>query len=206
MNKGSLFRPHLILSGRRRPEQLPAASGDDRAERFRRIMLPHMDAAYNLARYLTRDSTTAEDIVQDTFLRAYRSFDTWRGEAARAWLLAIVRNCFLTSLGVDRGDHGAPAGDWQNKSAGDEPIDERHPEAILAEQSDATMLRNMIANLPEPFREALVLRDLEDLSYREVAAITNVPIGTVMSRLARARQMLAALLLPETSSVRGARS
>jgi RNA polymerase sigma-70 factor (ECF subfamily) len=121
--------------------------------------------------------------------------------------LAIVRNCFLNSLDAERA---------RSSSVGDpdaifaphcvEAIDDRHPEAILAEQSDAAMLRNTIENLPEPFREALVLRELEDLSYKEIASITHVPVGTVMSRLARARQMLAALLLPEPGSSREARS
>ncbi len=207
MSRGSLFRPRLVFSGRRGAKEAAAPAAADRAERFRRIMLPQMDAAYTLARYLTRDATAAEDVVQDAFLRAYRSFDGWRGEAPKAWLLAIVRNCFLTSLASERarawsaGDPDAIA-----PSSYAEAIDERDPEAILVEQSDAAMLRNMIEKLPEPFREALVLRELEDLSYKEIASITQVPIGTVMSRLARARQMLAALLLSDHGSTKEARS
>ncbi len=207
MSRGSLFRPRLVFSGRRGAREADTPVAADRAERFRRIMLPHMDAAYTLARYLTRDVTAAEDVVQEAFLRAYRSFDGWRGEGPKAWLLAIVRNCFLTSLASQRAQ-AWPAGDPDAivSSSCVEAIDERDPEAILAEQSDAAMLRSMIEKLPEPFREALVLRELEDLPYKEIASITQVPIGTVMSRLARARQMLAALLLLESGSHREARS
>jgi RNA polymerase sigma factor (sigma-70 family) len=207
MSRGSLFRPRLVFSGRRRADEAPAPGGADRAERFRRIMLPHMDAAYTLARYLTRNPTVAEDVVQDAFLRAYRSFDGWRGEAPKAWLLAIVRNCFLSSLASERA-RAWPVGDPDVivPTSCTEAIDERDPEAILVEQSDAAMLRNTIEKMPEPFREALVLRELEDLPYKEIASITRVPIGTVMSRLARARQMLAALLLPDQGSTTEARS
>lgn len=207
MSRGSLLRPRLVFSGRRRSDDIRAPDPGDRAERFRRIMLPHMDAAYNLARYLSRDATAAEDIVQEAFLRAYRNFDSWRGEAAKAWLLAIVRNCFLNTLASER-VRGPAAGDPDAISAPSsaEAIDRHDPEAILAAQSDAAMLRSTIEQLPEPFREVLVLRELEDLSYKEIASITQVPIGTVMSRLARARQMLAALLLPELGPTREARS
>ena len=118
-----------------------------------------------------------------------------------------MTNCFLTSLASQNAQAG-PAGDPDAiiRPSCTEAMDERDPEAILAERSDAAMLRSMIEKLPEPFREALVLRELEDLSYKEIASITQVPIGTVMSRLARARQMLAALLLPESGSTREARS
>ncbi len=206
MSRGSLFRPRLVFSGKRNTHKAPAPDAGDRSERFRRIMLPHMDAAYTLARYLTRDTIAAEDVVQEAFLRAYRAFDGWRGEAPKAWLLAIVRNCFLTSLASERA-RAWPTGDPDAifAAACAEAIDERDPEAILAEQSDAAMLRRTIENLPEPFREALVLRELDDLSYKEIASITHVPIGTVMSRLARARQMLAAFLLPELGSSTEAR-
>jgi RNA polymerase sigma-70 factor (ECF subfamily) len=171
----------------------------DKAEAFRRTMMPHMDAAYNLARYLTRDVSAAEDIVQDAYLRAYRSFDTWRGDAAKPWLLTIVRNCFLNSIGgAAERTSGRPVHEW----TGDLPselIERENPESLLAEQNEAAMLRATIEQLPEPFRETLILRELEEMSYKEIAAIAQVPIGTIMSRLARARQMLADLLLPEAS-------
>ncbi len=208
MNRGGLFRPHLAFSARRMGEPDEARSARERADRFRLIILPHMDAAYNLARYLTRDPSTAEDIVQDAFLRAYRGFDDWRGDSPKAWLLTIVRNCFLTSVGAHREKAVATADidALGATSALADPVDERTPEAIVADRCEAAMLRNTIENLPEPFREALVLRELEELSYKEIAAITHVPIGTVMSRLARARQMLAELLLPHVGTPREARS
>jgi len=204
MGGGGLFRrPRLVFSAARRGGE--AGPAPDRADRFRSVMLPHMDAAYTLARYLTRDPSAAEDIVQEAFLRAYRSFDDWRGEAPKAWLLAIVRNCFLSSVTSAAARASAqPLDDWTDDLPG-ALIDQRNPEALLADKSEAAMLRRTIEQLPEPFRETLVLRELEELSYKDIAAIAQVPIGTVMSRLARARQMLAELLLPGASS-REARS
>ena len=194
--------PRLAASAGRRTEDAP--SGQDKADAFRRTMMPHMDAAYNLARYLTRDPSAAEDIVQDAYLRAYRSFDTWRGEAAKPWLLTIVRNCFLNSIGGSRERlSGRPVDDFAGELPS-ELIETGNPESLLAEKDEAAMLRATIEQLPEPFRETLILRELEELSYKEIAAVAQVPIGTIMSRLARARQMLADLLLPE--SVRKARS
>jgi len=199
--RGGLFRPRLVFSAAKAAE---APRAPDPAERFRTVMLPHMDAAYTLARYLTRDPSAAEDIVQEAFLRAYRSFADWRGEAPKAWLLAIVRNCFLSSVSTaaararTRDIH-----DWQ----GDVPaelIAQDDPESLLADRSEAAMLRATIEQLPEPFRETLVLRELEEMSYKDIATIAQVPIGTVMSRLSRARQMLAELLLP--GDARGVRA
>ena len=194
MSGRGFFRPRLVPA-RERPEA--------DADRFRRIMLPHMDAAYNYARHLTRDGTAAEDVVQDAFVRALRGFDGWRGDNPKAWLLAIVRNCHLDTV-IRR----------QDPLRGAEPVEAidaceavaAQPQIGLAQRSDAEMLRRTIEGLPEPFREALVLRELEELSYKEIAAITLVPIGTVMSRLARARTMLAALLLPPDEQAREARS
>lgn len=154
------------------------------------MILPHMDAAYSYARYLSRDPGRAEDIVQEAFLRAFRSFDTWRGDSSRSWLFAIVRNCFLAIAGEPQ---------WQSLDGAEAAmaaVEHRHPETIVADASEAAVLRQTIADLPPPFRETLVLRELEELSYKEIASLTNVPIGTVMSRLARARQMLMELLLP----------
>jgi len=191
--RGGLFRPRLVFSAAKAAE---APRAPDQAERFRTVMLPHMDAAYTLARYLTRDPSAAEDIVQEAFLRAYRSFADWRGEAPKAWLLAIVRNCFLTSVSTaaaraqTRDIH-----DWQGEVPA-ELIASDDPESLLADRSEAAMLRGTIEQLPEPFRETLVLRELEEMSYKDIATIAQVPIGTVMSRLSRARQMLAELLLP----------
>ena len=153
-------------------------------------MLPHMDAAYNFARYLARDPDAAEDIVQDAFLRAYRAFDGWRGEAAKAWLLAIVRNAFVDWVKANRRDVASAESE-------DLSIDPDTPESLLLQARDVAMMRTTVERLPEPFREALVLRELEELSYKEIALVTGVPMGTVMSRLTRAREMLALLLLPD---------
>jgi RNA polymerase sigma factor (sigma-70 family) len=184
---GRFFRPRLAFSAKR-GRTAPAAQSDH-AERFREVMLPHMDAAYNFARYLARDPVAAEDIVQDAFLRAFRAIDSWRGEAAKAWLLAIVRNAFVDWVKANRRE-------LVTAEIEDLNIDPDTPESLLLQARDVAMLRTTVERLPEPFREALVLRELEELSYKEIALITAVPIGTVMSRLARARQMLSVLLLP----------
>ncbi|MBV9995440.1 MAG: sigma-70 family RNA polymerase sigma factor [Caulobacteraceae bacterium] len=156
------------------------------------LVLPHLDAAYSLARYLARDADAAEDIAQEAFLRAFRAFDGLRGEP-KPWLLAIVRNAYFDWRRKRRG--------WDTIAAEDEGAIERAvdadgetAEARLIRRSEAEALRAAIETIPEPFREALVLRDLEELSYREVAEITCAPMGTVMSRLARARRMLGARL------------
>jgi RNA polymerase sigma-70 factor (ECF subfamily) len=154
-------------------------------------VLAHLDAAYTLARYLTRRSDAAEDIVQDALLRAYRSFETHRGGNTRAWLLAIVRNCFLTWKA--RGQNGTseqPLAEGQAFS-GEEAAEQETPETILIHHEQSGAIRAAIEQLPHFFREALVLRDIEDLSYREIAEITGVPTGTVMSRIARGRKMFA---------------
>jgi RNA polymerase sigma factor (sigma-70 family) len=190
--RGRFFRPRLAFSAGRTP---PPA---DRAgeQNFREVMLPHMDAAYNFARYLACDPTAAEDIVQAAFLRAFRSFGSFRGEAPKAWLFAIVRNCFLDSVKGARDTVGLEEAGEQGGGGEAGGVDHDTPEAILARKRDAQRLRDTIESLPEPFREAIVLRELEELSYREIAMIAGVPIGTVMSRLARARQMLCELLVP----------
>lgn len=186
MTERRRFWPHLVFSSTDRRAEAAARSHEaEQADRFRRVMLPHMDAAYNYARYLTRDPHRAEDVVQDAFLRAFRSFHSWRGEAARAWLFTIVRNCFLSTAASQ------PA--LMDEV---ELIDPVHPETVLEARDEAALLRQTISDLPQPFRETLILRELEELSYKEISLITGVPIGTVMSRLARARGMLAALLLP----------
>lgn len=159
--------------------------------------MPHLDVAYNYARYLSRDPVAAEDIVQDAFLRAFRAFDGWRGEVAKAWLLAIVRNTFFDWVKANRREAAYAETEDLN-------CDPETPESLLLQARDIAMLRTTVERLPEPFREALVLRELEELSYKEIALITAVPIGTVMSRLARARQMLAVLLLPDDGSERNA--
>jgi len=164
-----------------------AAPRNDGAERYRLRVLPHLDAAYGYARYLARDGAAAEDVVQEAFLRAYRGIDGCRGNE-KAWLFAIVRNCWH--------DWAAANGRYLPvEEGGDEPAADETPLTQLERASDVAQVRAGIEALPEPFREALVLRELEDMAYRDIAEMTGVPIGTVMSRLARARRMLAAALL-----------
>ena len=194
MRTGRFFRPRLVFSADRADAR--HATDSDKATRFRQAMLTHMDAAYNLARYLARDATIAEDIVQEAFLRAYRGFESWRGEAPKYWLLTIVRKCHLDHIAAHtKGASAASLDDW-SENPPSELVEQQNPESLLAEKREAAMLRATIEQLPEPFREALVLRELEELSYKEIAAITEVPIGTVMSRLARAREMLHNMLVP----------
>jgi RNA polymerase sigma-70 factor (ECF subfamily) len=172
-------------------DETPLDPGE--AERFRRLVLPHLDGAYSFARFLCRDASLAEDLVQDAFLRAYRGFRGFRGSEPRAWLFAIVRTSHLTWARR----RSEPSADTEVLEAMASDADT--PEAALLRQGEVNAVREAIESLPEPFRETLVLRELEELSYREIAEITSAPIGTVMSRLARARAMLlAALPLEET--------
>jgi RNA polymerase sigma factor (sigma-70 family) len=161
---------------------------------FESEVLMHLNSAFTLARYLTRRGDVAEDLVQEALLRAYRSFDETRSSNVRAWLLTIVRNCFLTWKVRSR-DESAPR-DFGGTGAsleqdGGEAQEDETPESILIRHEDDCTMRFLIEGLPNPFREVLVLRDIEDMSYREIADITGVPMGTVMSRLARARKMFA---------------
>lgn len=150
--------------------------------RFEDVVLPHADAAYNLARWLTKDDHDADDVTQDAMLRAYRFYPGLRGEA-RPWLLAIVRNVCWTWLQAKRPAELAVIDEIEADTPG--------PDVLLAREVDRKALNDAIASLPVAFREAIILRELEDLSYKQIAHITDVPIGTVMSRLARARRMLA---------------
>jgi len=156
---------------------------DDRRRRFEAQALPHLDAAYNLARWLSRSPADADDIVQDAMLRAFRAFDGFRGGDAKAWLLTIVRNCWL-SAGSSTRRRGHTELDEDLADAAPDP------EESAIQAGHQRRLAAMIARLPDDFREALILRELEDMSYREIAEITGAPIGTVMSRLARARALL----------------
>jgi RNA polymerase sigma factor (sigma-70 family) len=160
---------------------------------FRSVVWPHLSAAYNLARYIVRDPTAAEDITQDALLRAYRHFASLRGEAVRPWLLAIVRNACSDYRRKNR--VWAELAPYRLDEAEDVPDrNAEDPEAAAVRRGDVAALRAAIEALPEPRRETLVLRELEEFSYREISDITAVPIGTVMSRLARARADLEALL------------
>jgi RNA polymerase sigma-70 factor (ECF subfamily) len=160
---------------------------------FEEAVLPYADAAYNLARWLTKNEHDADDVMQDAMLRAYRFYPGLRGEA-RPWLLAIVRNACWTWLQANRPAELAVVDEIESDAPG--------PDVLLARELDRRALNEAIASLPVPFREALILRELEDLSYKQIAHIADVPIGTVMSRLARARRMLAEKLSPSTAAPR----
>ena len=149
-------------------------------------MLPHLDAAYNLARWITRNDHDAQDVAQEAVLRAYRFFDGLRGEP-KPWLLAIVRNSCLSWLQVNR---PADLAAFDDRVVETLAAEEDGPEALAMRSVDRRMLNDALAALPAQFREVLVLRELEDLSYKEIARVAEVPIGTVMSRLARARRLL----------------
>jgi RNA polymerase sigma factor (sigma-70 family) len=164
----------------------PAPREPDRAtiERFSTLMLPHLDAAYNFARYLTRGGDSAEDVVHDAYARALSAFSAYRGGDAKAWLLTIVRNCFITSV---RRRSEISASDEMPEVADDADT----PEGALVRSQTSETMRRLIKALPENLGEVIVLREVEELSYKEIAAIIDAPIGTVMSRLARAREALA---------------
>ncbi|SRR5512143_3857341 len=161
-------------------------------ERFERIVLPHLDDAYTLARYLLRDEHDAQDVVQDAVLRALRYFDGYREGDARAWLLAIVRNCCLTWQRRHRGDRLVVP--FADEAVVELVSDSRETDTLAIERSERAMLERAIATLPTEFREVIVLREVEGLSYKEISDVVGVPMGTVMSRLARARKRLASAL------------
>ena len=189
MNRPVAIDPHLGTGGFR---QEMASVAADKARRFRETALPHLDGVYTLARYLLGNVSDAEDAVQECCLRAFRHFDTFRGGAIKPWLLAILRN-------VCRAEYARRAGAAVGLgTSGELPEDaaplwneEREaPDAAALRQLDAETMRGLIADLPATFREVIVLREVNDLSYREIAQVIDAPVGTVMSRLARARSLL----------------
>ena len=156
-------------------------------KRFEEAVLPHLAAAYNLARWLTRNDHDAEDLVQEAYLRAFKSFDSFRGGDGRAWLLTIVRNTCYTWLRQNRAEDLTELFDEEIHTL---ERDSSNPETLLLETADAQLLGQALEELPVEFREVLVLRELEGMSYREIADLMSVPVGTVMSRLARGRERL----------------
>jgi RNA polymerase sigma factor (sigma-70 family) len=167
-------------------------SADATLARFKQNVVPQLDAAYNFARFLSRDADAAQDIVQEAFLRAYRSFAGYRGGDVRAWTFTIVRNCYHSWL-MDRRRKSHVEVDHDGEGDSDEfisaiPSDEDTPETALVRKAEAQTVRLVLNAMPRPFREILVLREIEELSYHQISDITALPIGTVMSRLARARQ------------------
>jgi RNA polymerase sigma-70 factor (ECF subfamily) len=161
---------------------------DERGRRFEHLVVPHLGAAFNLARWLTRNDHDAQDVVQDASLRALRFLDGLRGEDARPWLLGIVRNTTWSWLQANRPSELTAHEEDGEPQVPAPPSDE--PETSAIQRADARLLNEAIAALPPPLREVIVLRELEDLAYREIAHIADIPIGTVMSRLARARRLL----------------
>jgi len=152
---------------------------------FEEVFMQHLDAAYNLARWLTRDPSDADDVVQEAYMRAFRFSDGFHGGDSRSWILKIVRNTCFTWLKKNRShelvyeleedQHEAPTS---------------NPEELLLERADRKILKDLLNDLPAAYKEIIVLRDLEGLSYKEISSVTELPIGTVMSRLARARKKL----------------
>jgi len=170
-----------------------AAAEQARMRRFRDAALPHLDEVYTLARYLMRNTDDADDAVQECYLRALRHFDSYRGPAMKPWLLAILRNvCNAEFTRRARGE--IPTDYAQDESVTEEmPMwqePQASPEKVILRQQDSATIRRLVTELPAPFREAIVLREINDLSYQEIAEVAGVPVGTVMSRLARARAML----------------
>lgn len=160
---------------------------------FDAVVAPHLDAAFNYARWLTKNDADAEDVLQDAAIRALRFLPSLRNDDARAWLLAIVRNTWYGRL--------AKQGDARCVTPYDETLDERRddslgPEALVLQRQTVEQVQNAVESLPVDFREVIVLRELEGLSYKDIAAIVGVPIGTVMSRLSRARERLLGVLQP----------
>jgi RNA polymerase sigma-70 factor (ECF subfamily) len=187
---------------------------DDRAQAFERVALPHLPAAFRLARWLARDPHDAEDVLQEAYLRAYRYFGSFSGdttssgEDARTWLLSIVRNTFKTY----REKHPAPAAGDEVDAAplaidgGDTVLAGRRepaPDETVVRGSERAQIDAAILALPAEFREVIVLRELEGLSYKEIASVARIPIGTVMSRLSRAREDLRRILAPSLGDAGG---
>ena len=171
------------------PDQMSDSEIDQRGKLkvFEEVILPHLNAAYNLARWLTRNEQDAQDVVQESYLRAFRFFDGYRGGDGKSWLLAVVRNSSFT---------------WRRheKRSSNEPFDEmthsprnqtQNQEETLVQSSKMSALRTCIEMLPSGFREVLVMRELEEMSYKEISEVACLPVGTVMSRLSRARKRLA---------------
>ena len=165
---------------------------------FEKLLAPHLDAACNLARWLTRNPDDADDVVQEAYLRAFRFFDGFRGGDARAWLLTIVRNTFYTWVQQQRGhetlEYSEESASLDCVDAAETPLHNADPQHLLLRAADRARVEAALRRLPVEYREVLVLRELEELSYKQVASIAGIPIGTVMSRLSRARERLRAEL------------
>jgi RNA polymerase sigma factor (sigma-70 family) len=167
-------------------------SNEEKQSQFEAAIMPHLDAAYNLARWLTRHEQNAEDVVQEAFLRAYRYFDRFQGGTGKAWLLRIVRNTCYTWLDRNRPHHAALSID---EGGYEITSDVPNPEAGVLADVNVQIVADSLDCLSPDLREVIVLREIEQLSYKEIAVVTEVPLGTVMSRLARGRQQLQQILV-----------
>jgi RNA polymerase sigma factor (sigma-70 family) len=188
-------REQSVREAGQRPPGTAKCEGDPLSEpselrRFEQIMLPHLGAAYNLARWLTRDDHDAEDVVQESYLRALRFFESFRGGDGRTWFLTVVRNTCFTWIKGARA-RKLPTFDETTYSTRCEALD---PGRLVLRRADGERIRAAVDGLPAEFREVIVLRELEGMSYKEIAATAGIPIGTVMSRLTRARQRLLEIL------------
>ena len=162
-------------------------AGGNMPERFEQVVLPHLDAAYNLARWLVRSPADADDVVQEACLRALRFFGGFRGGDSRAWLLKIVRNTCYSWVRKNRPAETSDEFD-ETLHSGEQPVES--PESTLVSRLEGDRVREALETLPVAFREVLVLREIEELSYKEISEVTGLPMGTVMSSLSRARQKL----------------
>ena len=168
----------------------------NRRDRFEQIVMPHLAAAYNLARWLTRNDHDAEDLVQEAYLRAYKFFDRFQGDDGRPWLLAVVRNTCYTWLKQHRAHELTASFDENIHGSSSDSL---NPEKLLSQKATRQLLHEALEELPIEFREVVVLRELEGFSYKEIAAIVDIPMGTVMSRLTRGRSRLQQCLGPRLS-------
>jgi len=176
----------------------------DRARRFREAALPYLDDIYTLARYLLRDAADAEDAVQECYLRALKHFDSYRGPAIKPWLFAILRNVCRAEY-ARRAASPSTGLEHKPEAAEQTPLwheEQQTPEAEVLRERDASAIRRLVEALAEPFKETFVLREINNLSYREIADAVGTPVGTVMSRLARARAMLRSAWLAEQEQVK----
>jgi RNA polymerase sigma factor (sigma-70 family) len=196
---GPRARPVPITNARQTMPMGGSGNDPERARHFRDAALPHLDDVYTLARHLLRDATDAEDAVQECYLRALKHFDSYRGPAMKPWLLAILRNVCRAEFARRASSATAPI-DEIPEEAEQTPLwheTQDTPETQVLRRRDARAIQRLVAGLAEPFRETFVLREIQNLSYREIAGIVGAPVGTVMSRLARARAMLRAAWMAE---------
>ena len=168
---------------------------DSKVRFFELTMWPHMRAAYNLARWLVRNDQDAEDIVQESFLKAFKAQTSFRGSEAKTWMLSIVRNTAIDFIRRDKTGIDVPLGEQKYEPKDESP----DPERVLLDQSRREQVRQAISDLEPEFREVIVLREIEGLSYKEIAGVLLIPMGTVMSRLSRARNLLLAELARDSA-------